>query len=370
MLDIPITNILLEKILSQATTYTLSETRGTKRKKPINHGEMMSQASDVTDMGDAPHLRKDSLSTCCTESTVADTIEWQAERMTKDLLRLTASMKEYKDKLETIIKEHLTLTDKQKKANSKVLDSVNHALVHNRFDLRQTFSVLTIATVGARYAAAKEAMAAVEARLDTIEAQATPKQALRAAVMQLQRTEARLVFKQAVLQDPVDDAHNAFDVHDMVSSLLAGTQAGPGAAKKNAIKLRQVVVVPEDSQCIICSGNMDQAPVGEIEGVRACCPVLCPHCQQPMHIACQCAGIKRGKDICRNCREPWQRETMVETLTARINQLRVSERNWESANASKHFWGTDVSGARKRVRENSVKDENEDGEGDKKRLKV
>ncbi|KAI1627346.1 hypothetical protein EDD37DRAFT_622082 [Exophiala viscosa] len=135
------------------------------------HQRAMSQVPGVNETNAEPKSRNASLSSASTETTVADTIEWQAERATKDLLRLTALLRDYKDKLEKIIECHPTLTDKQKKAHGKVLDNVDHALIHNRFDLRQTFSVSTIATVGARYAVAKELIGAVEARLETIEAQ-------------------------------------------------------------------------------------------------------------------------------------------------------------------------------------------------------
>ena len=329
----------------------------------------MSQAPDVTDMVAEPKSRNSSVSSSSSDSTVADTIEWQAERATKDLLQLTALLEGYKDELEKIINCHQILTDKQKKANGKVLDSVNHALIHNRFDLRQTFSVLTIATAGAGYAVAKQLIVAVEARLDTIEAQAVGKSALLAAVMQLQRTEARLAFKQAVLQAPLEEAHRSLDVHEMVSTLLVGTQAGSAIGKKNQIKLRQVVVVSEDSQCIICSGSMGDAPESEIEGARSSGPVLCPHCKKPMHIACQCARIGKGKNKCPECLKVWDRETVVEVLKVRINQLKMMEKNFELSSASKHFWGAKAPGAKKRVSEEVVEDECEK-ESDEKRHKV
>ncbi|KAK4939910.1 hypothetical protein LTR10_019869 [Elasticomyces elasticus] len=297
----------------------------------------MSQASDALSTADERKSRSNSVSSSSTQSTVADTIEWQAERATKDLLQLTASLREYKDKLKKIIQCHPTLTDKQKKTNSKVLDSVNHALIHNRFDLRQTFSVLTITTVGARYAAAKELIRAVEARLDAIEAQAVGNSALRATVMQLQRTEARLAFKQAVLQAPLEETHGCLDVHDLVSSLLVGTQAGSGTANTNEIKLRQVVVVSEDSRCIICSEKVGNAPE---------CKNQCPDCQQI-----------------------WDRETMVENLTVRITQLKTTEKNCELSNASKRFWGANTPSAKKRAKDQVVKDECEE-ESNEKRLKV
>jgi len=328
----------------------------------------MSQVSDVTYMVE-PKSRNASVSSSCTESTVADTIEWQAERGTKDLLQLTALLREYKDKLEKNIECHPTLTDKQKKANSRVLETVNHALIHTRFDLRQTFSVLTIASAAARYAAAKELIGAVEARLDTIEAQATGNSALFAVIMQLQRTEARVVFKQAVLQSPLEEAHRSMNVHELVSGLLAGAQARSGIAKKNEIKLRQVVVVSEDSQCIICSGKTGDVPDCEIEGARAYRPVLCPHCNKPMHIACLCARLSKGKNKCPDCHQIWKRETGVEVLTVRINQLKMMEKNWELSNASQQFWGANASGAKKRVKEQVVKDEGEE-ESNEKRLKV
>ncbi|KAK5022407.1 hypothetical protein LTS07_010067 [Exophiala sideris] len=329
----------------------------------------MSQASDALSTADERKSRSNSVSSSSTQSTVADTIEWQAERATKDLLQLTASLREYKDKLKKIIQCHPTLTDKQKKTNSKVLDSVNHALIHNRFDLRQTFSVLTITTVGARYAAAKELIRAVEARLDAIEAQAVGNSALRATVMQLQRTEARLAFKQAVLQAPLEETHGCLDVHDLVSSLLVGTQAGSGTANTNEIKLRQVVVVSEDSRCIICSEKVGNAPECEIQGARSCSPVLCPHCKKPMHIACQCARLGKGKNQCPDCQQIWDRETMVENLTVRITQLKTTEKNCELSNASKRFWGANTPSAKKRAKDQVVKDECEE-ESNEKRLKV
>ncbi|KIV85922.1 hypothetical protein PV11_01573 [Exophiala sideris] len=320
-------------------------------------------------MADEPKSRSNSVSSSSTQSTVADTIQWQAERATKDLLQLTALLKDYKGELETIIQCHPTLTDKQKKANSKVLDSVSHALVHNRFDLRQTFSVLTIATVGARYAAAKELIGAVEARLEAIEAQAVGKSALLAAVMQLQRTEARLTFKQATLQVPLEEAHRSLDVHDMVSSLLVGTQAGSGTAKKNEIKLRQVVVVSEESRCTICSEKAGHVPECEIQGARSYSPVLCPHCKKPMHIACQCGRLRKGNNQCPDCQQIWDRETMVENLTVRINQLKTMEKNCELSNATKRFWGANTPSAKKRAKDQVVKDECEE-ESNEKRLKV
>jgi hypothetical protein len=246
----------------------------------------------------------------------------------QDFSKFNTALKDWVDDMKTIVLNHPGLTWRQTTTNLKPLEAASPALHENRHDLKGTPAILALVSIGARNAAIKEAARAVINRLDHTELQASrsDKDYVTLSISRLDRAESCHKLLRFVSLDPaMEEIDGALDIKDLVSSCLAGSQAGKA---KSELPRYYVNRVPEDSTCPIRTLNIKEDPDDDNEGGKVPSPVLSPCCHQPFHPACQLLYLRRGKKGCPLCRVVWSDEAIIETVDRRIAHLHDIEANW------------------------------------------